>query len=175
MLALRGSSPAVSNPFKAGDGQNMQNNLAIVKPYLKKELKIDLHTQQQKSMVSALKDPATWLDDRKTKLETIADELADPYYKAIEKYSTLYPMDEAIAMANSDIKALYDIKIRHMELEQPGASVLFQNAVFQNKTDTMEGKILASNVSEPTKESYKRYYKEKRARKKAKKAKKGSQ
>jgi hypothetical protein len=64
------------------------------------------------------------------------------------------------------------MRIRQLEIEQPGASLLFQGAVLENNKDKIIGNTLVSKTSEPIKEEFKKYYKEKRARKKARKSQK---
>jgi hypothetical protein len=125
---------------------------------------------------SALKNPANWLATREIAMKNLSVELAAPYYKAIEKYKTLYPIDEAIELANRDIKGLFEMRMRQMEIDQPGSSLLFQGAALENNLNATMGNkflnILSGQNLGPSKEEFKRYYKEKRARKKAKRAKK---
>lgn len=147
----------------------------VVDHYLQKELKIELYKKQQTSLVEALKTPEKWLAARDASLKTITEELAPIYYDAIEKYRELYPVDEAVELANRDIKSLYEVKMRQLEVEQPGASLLFQGAVLENNKDKILGNAFLSGGSQTSKEEFKRYYKEKRARKKAKKSKKLTQ
>jgi hypothetical protein len=109
-------------------------------------------------------------------MKNLSVELAEPYYNAIEKYKTLYPIDEAIELANRDIKGLFEMRMRQMEIDQPGSSLLFQGAALESNLNAAMGAKFLNNLSGqnlgPSKEEFKKYYKEKRARKKAKQAKK---
>lgn len=187
ILTLRAQAGAVdnANPFadaKVGSGytQDATTKLwsittpdafnaakAKVEPYLQKELKLELHQMQQKSMVQALTKPEKWLNEREKQIKGITTELSGPYIQAIEKYRQLYPIDEAVALANKEIKVLYDIKLNHLELIQPGASSLMQNQVFKNNVAVGEGKMLTSGLENADKSNYKKYYKQKYKNKKS--------
>jgi hypothetical protein len=120
-------------------------------------------------MIEALKDPAAWISKRKTALEGLIEELSPIYYDSIEKYKKFYPIDEATELANRDIKSIYEMRIRQLEIDQPGASLLFQGAVLENNLNKAYGTSLVNNLGNPSKKQFKKYYKERRARYKAKK------
>jgi hypothetical protein len=69
MLTFKGSGRSIvlANPFGDLDHDaliNPDRRANSVAKYLDKELKIDLHTAQQQSLVSALKNPANWFYQR---------------------------------------------------------------------------------------------------------------
>jgi hypothetical protein len=167
MLQLRGRGAGAmtqAHPLGKDDG--------VAAKYLEKELKLDLYKEQQTSLVTALTKPEEWLTKRDTSMRKLIAELSPIYNESIENYMKLYPTDEAIDLANQDIKSLFDVKMRHLELEQPGASLLFQGAVLNNNIDKIKANAVLTGVSGgSSKEEFKKYYKEKRARKKAKRSK----
>lgn len=177
MLTLRNNNnPILSNPFHqqdltksaviSGTGAISEAADTPIQNFLAKELKLELSDRQQQSMVSALTKPEAWLKTRKIQMVKILNELAPVYQAAITKYSEVYPMDEALAHANDEIKVLYDIKIKHLELEHPGGSVLMQNKVFENQIAVDKGKILNKNVTLPIDhEAYKEYRRQRKASK----------
>lgn len=172
MLSLRGrgtSAMAQAHPLEVTNRAGSVGAGKIVDKYLQKELKIDLYQQQQASLVEALKDPSAWLAKRDTAMKKLTAELSEPYYDAIDKYMKLYPVDEAVELANQEIKALFDIKMKHLDFEQPGASFLFQGAVIENNKDKVMGNALLSHTSKPSNDEFEAYYKKRKAAKKAKK------
>jgi hypothetical protein len=177
MLQLRGrgTGAMMKHPF-GDDKKTATDPNGFIDEYLQKELKLGLYKAQQTSLVKALTKPEEWLDSRDLAMKTISAKLAPTYWDAIEKYKKLYPMDEAVELANQDIKAFFDVKIRHLEIEQPGASLLFQGAVLNNNMDKIKASALISGSlgksSNISKDEFKKYYKEKRARMKAKRSKK---
>jgi hypothetical protein len=177
MLQLRGRGTSAMmpiNPFGA-DRDVATGAKGAVTEYLEKELKLELYNKQQSSLITALTKPEQWLGARDTSMKALTAELSPIYYDAIEKYRALYPLDEAVELANQDIKSIFDVKMRHLEIEQPGASLLFQGAVLNNNMDKIKANALISGSmgeSSVSKSEFKKYYKEKRARKKAKRSKK---
>jgi hypothetical protein len=176
MLQLRGrgTGAMMKHPF-GDDKKTATDSNGFIDQYLQKKLKLDLYKAQQTSLVKALTKPEEWLTSRDVAMKTISAKLAPTYWDAIEKYKALYPMDEAVELANQDIKALFDVKIKHLEIEQPGASLLFQGAVLNNNMDKIKANALISGSlgeSNVAKDEFKKYYKEKRQRKKPKRAKK---
>jgi hypothetical protein len=111
---------------------------------LQKELKLDLYQKQQTSLVKALTKPEDWLTDRDTEMKKLTAELSPIYYEAIDKYIMLYPVNEAVELPNQDIKAMFDVKMRHLEISQPGASLLFQGAMLNNNMDKIKANTLIS-------------------------------
>jgi hypothetical protein len=178
MLHLRGRGTGAmiqTHPLYETDRNTSIAANGVVDKYLQKELKLDLYNQQQLSLVEALTKPDTWLGKRETAMKTLTAELSPIYFDAIERYRKLYPVDEAVELANQDIKAIFEVKIKHLELEQPGASLLFQGAMLNNNMDKIKANTLISgsmSQSNVSKDELKKYYKEKRARKKAKRSKK---
>jgi hypothetical protein len=79
-------------------------------------------------------------------------------------------------LANRDIRGLFEMRMRQIEIDQPGSSLLFQGAALESNLNAAMGAKFLNNLSGqnlgPSKEEFKKYYKEKRARKKAKRAKK---
>jgi hypothetical protein len=161
MLTFKGGGRSIvlANPFgNLNHGALTNNDRATnsVAKYLDKELKIDLHTAQQQSLVQALKDPAAWLGDKEAKIKALSVELAKPYYQ--------------------DIKGLFEIRMRQIEIDQTGSSLLFQGVALESNLNAAMGAKFLNNLSgqnlDPSKEEFKNYYKEKQARKKAKRARK---
>jgi hypothetical protein len=108
-------------------------------------------------------------------MKKLTEELSPIYYEVIDKYIKLYPVDKAIKLANQDIKAIFDVKMRHLEISQPRSSLLFQGAVLNNNMDKIKANTLISgsmSESNVSKDEFNKYYRQKRARKKAKRSKK---
>lgn len=160
MLALRGARlGVVETPFA---------DAAAAEKYLKKELKIELHKKQQDSLIKAIKTPDVWLGERKTAMDAIAKSLSKPYTDAIDRYTEYYPVDEAIQMAGEDIKPLYEIEKRYMDLTLPGANQLYTGALLENQGMRDQAHIQANALTDRS--QWKKEYKAKRKAKKASKA-----
>jgi hypothetical protein len=178
MLQLRGRGTGAmiqTHPLFETDRKTSTDPDGVVDKYLQKELKLDLYNKQQLSLVEALTKPDAWLGKREATMKILTAELSPIYFDAIEKYRKLYLVDEAVELANQDIKSIFEVKMKHLELEQPGASLLFQGAVLNNNIDKIKASALISGSlgeSNTSKDEFKKYYKEKRARKKAKRSKK---
>jgi hypothetical protein len=145
-------------PFVRVDGTNAPTQ--IVQDYLERELKIELHSTQEKSLVSALTEPAKYLDAREASLKEIAKDLAGPYQESQNYYFKVgYPVDEAIALSNIEAKALYDIRLQRLNITNPGADVLITGAINQQTGKIKEAALINGNGKD--KKYYKAKYKKK--------------
>jgi hypothetical protein len=116
MLQLRGRGTGAMMKHQFGDDKKTATDPnGFIDEYLQKKLKLGLYKAQQTSLVKALTKPEEWLTNRDLAMKTISAELAPAYWDAIEKYKALYPMNEAVELANQDIKALFDVKMRHVK------------------------------------------------------------
>jgi hypothetical protein len=152
VIAADGSVTTAAVPVKYDDTNAFT--------YLKKELKIDLHDTQEQSLVQALKNPEKYLIERKKKLEKIAEDLSHPYQDSIDFYFKAgYPMDEAIQLADIEIKGLYDSKIRQLNTIMPGASVMLTSAIDDQNAERKQVALMNGDVNVKGKSYYKKKYK----------------
>jgi hypothetical protein len=138
---------------------------AAVANYLKRELKIDLHDTQEKSLVEALTEPKAYLDRRKKGLDDIAEKIAEPYQTSIKYYYELgYPSDEAVKLADISAKAMYDVYMNELNARMPGASVLITGAVDKHDGQVKQAALISGNEKDID------YYKRKAKSRKVKKS-----
>lgn len=157
-------------PFYQDGGFEPQ--VEAITSHLKRDLKIDLHHTQETSLIKALKDPKTWLDDRKGEMNKIAVALATPYKEALKTYIDAgYPYDDAVAKATREANVLYQLKLEELEARMPGANVLLTGAVKDRKNQGEEVAMLNGGDGI----DYKAKYLNRKAKKSAKQAKKQAQ
>jgi len=164
IIPLRSATGPLANPFNDG---------AAAKTYLERELKLKLMTDQQTALIEALKTPDTWLKKRNDAIGELTTKLGKQYFDAVTFYADAgYPIDESIAKATEEIKPIYEIGMKHIDVTVPGASLLYTGAM----TDNNNWRAIGANqqTALTDKSEYKKYYKERKARHKAKKAAKGT-
>lgn len=119
---------AILPPFYKDGGA--APDLETIKTHLKRELKIELDSNKEASLIKALTKPDDWLKDRKTALEKLADEVAPTYREALKSYIDAgFPYIEAEQKAAVETQAVYDIKMQQLDAIMPGAGVLLTGAV----------------------------------------------
>lgn len=165
LTPLRGRNVVIGNPFG--------NNAGNASDYLKKELKVALHEKQQESLINALQRPEDWLSERTRLVNLMLASLGNTYNTQVEKYLQYYPADEAVALATEDIRPIYEMEMRNIEIEHPGASILYQGALLDNNYFRGKASNFTKALNDNPQIEWKKAYKAKRKAKKA--AKKGGQ
>ena len=174
-MSLKSPSGPLSNPF---------TTQKIAREYLSKELLIDLRAKQDTSMATAIETPGKWLAERSAALDAILDDkeetidgtkytihgLASQYQSFVASYAKLYPTDQALAMATRDIRPIFEARVRQLELEHPGSSLIVPALGNMRQASEIRSGLIGSAVTgEPiSKAQYKEYRRARKAKKAAK-------
>jgi hypothetical protein len=133
-LITGGSLP--STAFGVAIANNVgtiETSEAGIKDYISRELKIDVHTAQQASLIEAAVTPKDWIGKRKTAMDTVKDNVAEVYKKQLDlAYNTYkYSMEDATNYATRHAQASLDLELDELERRQPGATTIYQSAAVQ--------------------------------------------
>lgn len=177
-LSIRSNGNAITeSPFGGKLDQSTlkfkgpEQDTKNIVPYLAKELGVELQARRNDAQISALTDPKKWLDTYNGRMTSILGTLAERLRDKTDQYGQVYPMDQAIALAQRDIAVLFEMEKRQLEIEYPGAELLFKQAEvksFLNYNDK-GGSAMLSTIEQDGKQdkaAYRRY----KAKKKAKRS-----
>lgn len=177
-MSITGSatSSTMSLPFTKGKGTSATLNgkditmytmdRKAASEYIGREMKLDLHANQEKSLIDAMASPQTWITDRKTEMDRIkytvakvyADRLNDAY--GIFKFS----VDDAQAYATKHAQKTLDLELENLEYIMPGATTVYQSAAFTDRARNAQY-AMASGQGELDVAAYKRMKKQYKAQK----------
>lgn len=174
LFQLRPGSTALTTPF-ANKDQAAQ--------FLERELLLTLRENQDKSLAESIDDPGKWLAARSARIRNIIkggpsglkddkdQDIPEPgldeiYRKYIERYAAVYPVDQAVARATEDIRPLFEARMRQMEVEFPGASLIMPKLSAQAQEYSNKSALADAVISH---DQYKAYRRAKKASKKSKK------
>lgn len=155
---------AVAPPY----GVKYQGDKA--KSYLAKELGLEIQYQRNQAHLEALLQPKDWLDKYNDMLDGVLTRLTEDLKQKTANYSQVYPMDQAVALAQRDIALIFEIEKRQLDIQFPGSELLFKSA--ENVRDAVRtatgGTGFLDSVAHDAKAdkaAYKRYKKHKKSKK----------
>lgn len=101
--------------------------------YIGRELKIDLHSAQQKSLVDAMSDPSKWVKKRKEEMDKIKGRVAEEYQKnLLVAYNEFaFSAEDAQAYATRHAQKTLDLELEELEYRKPGASTIYQASAIE--------------------------------------------
>lgn len=109
-------------------------------------------------------------------MASILGKLAAQLRDKTDQYGQVYPMDQAIALAQRDIAVLFEMEKRQLEIEYPGAELLFKQAEVKSFTNynNKGGAAMLSTIEQEgkadkaDKAAHRRYKAKKKAERSAK-------
>lgn len=175
-LMRRTGNAVTGNPFGVDaaptvpiDGLLYRGDDAAVS-FLAKELGVEIQNQRNHAHITALQNPAQWLDGYNNRLRVVLTKLGKDLKDRTANYAQLYPMDQAVALAQRDIALVFEIEKRQLDIEYPGSDLLFKQAekdqfIKFNENGGVGMLNAVARDAKADKAAYKRYKKYKKSKK----------